>query len=78
MPIYEYKCDSCHHRFERKQGFDAKPVAICPKCQGKARRIIHSAPVIFKGKGFYVTDSRKGGAEPAEKKPPPQKEEKPK
>ena len=59
MPIYEYECGGCHFRFERKQGFDAEPVAVCPKCQGKARRIIHSIPVIFKGSGFYVTDSRK-------------------
>ena len=33
---------------------------MCPKCQGKARRVIHSVPVIFKGSGFYITDSRKG------------------
>jgi len=59
MPIYEYKCNSCHFRFERRQRFDDKPVAICPKCQGKARRVIHSVPAIFKGKGFYITDNRK-------------------
>jgi putative FmdB family regulatory protein len=61
MPIYEYKCTSCHFRFEKKQGFHDKPEAVCPKCQGKAHRVIHPAPVIFKGKGFYITDSRKGG-----------------
>jgi putative FmdB family regulatory protein len=66
MPIYEYQCNSCNFRFERRQGFHDKPVARCPKCQGKARRVIHPAPVIFKGKGFYSTDSRKGGAEPLE------------
>ncbi len=60
MPIYEYECDSCGHCFERKQGFHEKPVAVCPTCKGKARRVIHSVPVIFKGSGFYVTDSRKG------------------
>jgi putative FmdB family regulatory protein len=60
MPIYEYECNECCHRFERKQRFDDEPVAICPKCQGKARRVIHSVPVIFKGSGFYVTDNRKG------------------
>ena len=75
MPIYEYECQSCHYRFEKKQGFHDKPVEECPKCGGRPRRIIHSAPVIFKGSGFYVTDSRKkvpemGGFEekPAEKK----------
>jgi putative FmdB family regulatory protein len=64
MPTYEYECGSCHFRFERKQRFDEEPVAICPKCQGKARRVIHSVPVIFKGSGFYITDSRKGVPEP--------------
>lgn len=59
MPIYEYECNVCRCRFERKQSFDAEPVAMCPECQGKARRVIHSIPVIFKGSGFYITDSRK-------------------
>ena len=60
MPIYEYECSVCHFHFERKQRFDEEPVAMCPKCQGKAHRVIHSVPVIFKGSGFYITDSRKG------------------
>ena len=59
MPIYEYECDICHCRFERRQRFDEEPVAVCPKCQGKARRVIHSVPIIFKGSGFYITDNRK-------------------
>ena len=62
MPIYEYECGICHFHFEKKQGFDDEPVAVCPECQGEAHRIICSIPVIFKGKGFYVTDNRK--AEP--------------
>jgi len=62
VPTYEYECRLCHLHFERKQGFDEEPVAICPKCQGKARRVLHSIPVIFKGGGFYITDNRKGGA----------------
>ena len=60
MPTYEYECSSCHHRFEKKQKFDAKPVATCPKCRGKVNRVFHPSPIIFKGSGFYVTDSRKG------------------
>ena len=59
MPLYEYECDICHHRFEMMQGFDAETVDICPQCQGKARRVLHSTPLLFKGSGFYVTDSRK-------------------
>jgi len=62
VPIYEYECGLCHFHFERKQGFDEEPVAMCPKCQGKARRVLHSVPIIFKGSGFYTTDNRKGGA----------------
>ena len=59
MPTYEYECGLCQHRFERRQRFDEEPVAVCPECQGRARRVIHSIPVIFKGSGFYITDSRK-------------------
>ncbi|MBA7483513.1 hypothetical protein ES707_19028 [subsurface metagenome] len=71
MPIYEYECSLCHSHFERRQRFDEEPIAICPKCQGKARRVLHSTPVIFKGSGFYITDNRKGGAvEKAEKRMP--------
>ena len=73
MPIYEYECDLCGLRFERKQRFDEEPVSICPECDGKARRVIHSVPIIFKGSGFYVTDSRKGGIEPAKSTTKPSK-----
>jgi len=59
VPIYEYECGDCHCIFERKQSFNEEPVAECPKCRGKARRVIHSNPIIFKGSGFYVTDHRK-------------------
>ena len=62
MPIYEYECGNCRYRFERKQNFDEEPVAMCPECQGKARRVLHSVPIIFKGSGFYITDNRKGNA----------------
>ena len=60
MPIYEYECGHCRFRFEMKQGFDEEPQAICPQCQGNVRRVFHSTPVIFKGSGFYITDSRRG------------------
>ena len=79
MPIYEYECSLCRCRFERRQRFDEEPVAICPECQGKARRVIHSVPIIFKGSGFYTTDNRKSEAtEPAkgEKKLPDKEKEK--
>ncbi len=61
MPIYEYECGYCHFRFEKKQTFSEAAEAICPQCQRKASRVFHPAPIIFKGSGFYITDSRKGG-----------------
>ncbi|MFQ5874611.1 MAG: FmdB family zinc ribbon protein [Dehalococcoidia bacterium] len=62
MPLYDYECLSCRHRFELKQHFDDAPVAQCPQCQFKARRVFHSVPVLFKGSGFYSTDHKKGAA----------------
>ncbi len=62
MPIYEYECCVCDHHFEQRQSFSDEPVADCPRCRSKARRVIRSAPVIFKGSGFYVTDNRKPGS----------------
>ncbi len=67
MPIYEYECSKCSHRFEMKQGFDDKPEAACPQCREIARRVFHPAPIIFKGSGFYVTDHRKNAAPEASK-----------
>jgi putative FmdB family regulatory protein len=59
MPIYEYECSHCGHRFEVRQGFHDRPQAECPQCKKKTKRVFHPAPVIFKGSGFYVTDHRK-------------------
>lgn len=60
MPIYEYECGDCRFRFEKRQGFHEEPEYVCPQCQGMSYRIFHPAPIIFKGSGFYITDSRKG------------------
>jgi len=59
MPIYEYECEKCSLRFELKKHFGEDGRASCPLCQGEARRIFSPVPVIFKGSGFYVTDSRR-------------------
>lgn len=62
MPIYEYECEKCLLRFEEKRHFGEDGGASCPQCQGEARRIFSPVPIIFKGPGFYVTDSAaKGG-----------------
>ena len=58
MPIYQYKCPDCKLQFELKQSFKDKPVAMCPACSGAARRIFSPVPILFKGPGFYITDSR--------------------
>ena len=67
MPVYEYECGHCRFRFEMRQGFDAEPAAACPRCQGSARRVFHPLPLLFKGSGFYITDSRKGKMTDSEK-----------
>ena len=65
MPVYEYKCGDCTHRFELRCGFNDEPEASCPECKGKARRVFSPACVVFKGAGFYITDSREGSPESA-------------
>ena len=76
MPLYEYECGLCCYRFEMKQGFDAEPVGICPQCQGRARRVLHSTPLLFKGSGFYITDSRQGKEKTSTKGKMPTKDKK--
>lgn len=58
MPLYEYQCEECGLRFERRQSFSDDPVKICPDCDGPVVRLIQPAGIIFKGSGFYVTDNR--------------------
>lgn len=57
MPIYEYECKICNLNFEVKRGYNEKSDANCPVCQCQARRIFSPVPIVFKGPGFYVTDS---------------------
>jgi putative FmdB family regulatory protein len=57
MPLYEYECDKCHHRFERIQKFSDPPVDTCPKCEkGPVKKLLSSPAIQFKGSGFYITD----------------------
>jgi len=58
MPTYQYRCLNCKLQFDLKQSFYDKAVADCPSCHGIARRLFSPVPILFKGPGFYVTDSR--------------------
>ena len=58
MPLYEYRCQKCAHLYEKREGFDAPARQKCPTCGGQAQRVLHAAPIVFKGSGFYVTDNR--------------------
>ena len=58
MPTYEYECTRCDHAFEVIQSFDEKPRSRCPVCRAKLRKVIHPVGIIFKGSGWYATDSR--------------------
>jgi putative FmdB family regulatory protein len=56
MPLYEYKCKKCGHRFERIQTYSAADATECPVCQGEVERLISAPAAHFKGSGFYSTD----------------------
>ena len=68
MPIYEYECEKCACKFELKRRFgedDGSP--SCPQCRGKVNQLFSPPAILFKGSGFYVTDSRNEGNRPPEK-----------
>jgi len=58
MPIYTYECENCGERFEARQSFSDSSLTVCPTCEGAIHRVIQPVGVVFKGSGFYVTDSR--------------------
>jgi putative FmdB family regulatory protein len=69
MPIYEYECKSCGSRFEKIQPVTADPISVCVNCgQGPVKRLFHAVGVIFKGSGWYITDSRKSESTPSAEK----------
>src|SRR5438093_2518936 len=60
MPVYEYECKNCATRFEKMQSIMAEPLTECLNCGGgPVRRVLHPVGVIFKGSGWYITDSKK-------------------
>ena len=62
MPTYSYRCDSCGHDFEAVQRFADDPLSECPQCGAAIRRVIQPVGVVFKGSGWYITDSRPKGS----------------
>ena len=67
MPLHEYECDACGHRFETIQKFSDAPLTTCPKCGGALRKLIASPAIQFKGSGWYITDYAKKDGTPAGK-----------
>ena len=59
MPLYEYQCKKCGHRFERIQRFSDPLIKKCPECGGKVEQLLSAPAVQFKGSGWYVTDYAK-------------------
>lgn len=62
MPLYEYECDVCAHRFEVIQKFSDPHVEVCPKCGGHVQKLLSSPAIQFKGSGFYLTDYGRSGS----------------
>lgn len=58
MPVYHYRGTECDHEFEVRQSFSDDAIATCEVCGKPVRRVIHASPVVFKGSGWYITDSR--------------------
>lgn len=60
MPTYEYACKKCGEHLEAFQSFSEDPLTVCPSCGGELRKVFGSVGIVFKGSGFYKTDSRSG------------------
>lgn len=70
MPLYEYQCKKCKHKFEKIQKFSDPPIRKCPECGGAVEQLLHAPAVQFKGSGWYVTDyaGKKPGSESSSEK----------
>ncbi len=58
MPVYTYECDECGVRFDARQKFSDAPISECPECGGHTHRVPQAVGIVFKGSGWYVTDSK--------------------
>jgi putative FmdB family regulatory protein len=61
VPTYQYSCTDCGHFFEVFQSFSDDSLTVCPECEGRLRKVFNAVGVVFKGSGFYRTDSRSAG-----------------
>ena len=66
MPTYSYACTECDNRFDIVQSFSDDSLTVCPQCSGKLRKLFNSVGIVFKGSGFYRTDSRGGSSTASE------------
>jgi putative FmdB family regulatory protein len=62
VPVYQYACTECGEQLEARQSFTDEPLSVCPACGGRLRKVLSAVGVVFKGSGFYRTDSRKESA----------------
>jgi putative FmdB family regulatory protein len=73
VPTYQYRCTECGDELEVVQKFSDEPLTVCPACQGSLRKVFSPVGIVFKGSGFYRTDSRNGssgdGAKKKDKEP---------
>jgi putative FmdB family regulatory protein len=65
LPLYEYECSSCHHRFEKIESYSASEQKECPECGKVAKRVLAPSAIQFKGSGWYVTDYAKKSSGPS-------------
>ncbi len=77
MPIYEYECLKCNHKFQLRQNFRDPAETVCPNCQGDIRKVITSPAIQFKGSGWYITDYARKNSPPASSKDSPVESKKP-
>ncbi|WP_280497523.1 FmdB family zinc ribbon protein [Nocardia asiatica] len=66
MPTYSYACTQCDNRFDIVQSFSDEALSVCSECSGKLRKLFNSVGIVFKGSGFYRTDSRGGSSTASE------------
>jgi putative FmdB family regulatory protein len=69
MPLYEYQCETCGHRFEVIQKFSDAPLTACAKCEGPVRKLLSSPAIQFKGSGWYITDYARAGKKEGDARP---------